>query len=141
MPNKDVDRKEIDSLLDLVNIFKEYKTFQISLKWKKVQGKSYLPTYSRYRVRQVKEYGKTAYRYDGSSGGGTDPDIEFRNEVSLIKMIHEITEHIPRYVLSIRILSEDKLYTSTENLIEEIKKLRKEAVTSYLTSQLYSGVQ
>lgn len=141
MPNKDVEKKEIDSLLDLVNIFKEYKTFQISLKWKRVWEKSYLPTYSRYRVRQVKGYGKIAYRYDAKSGGGTDPDIEFHDETSLIGMIHEITEHIPRYVLSIRIISEDKLYDSSENLIEEIKKLRKEAVMSYLTSKLYKGAQ
>ena len=138
---QDVERKEIDSLLDLVNIFKEYKTFQIILKWKRIQEKSYLPTYSRYRVRQVKGYGKTAYRYDATSGGGTDPDIKFQDEVNLIGLIHEITEHIPRYVLSIRIISEDMLYDSTKNLIEEIKKLRKEAIISYLTSQLYQGVK
>ena len=140
MQNKDIERKEIDSLLDLVNIFKEYKTFQIILKWKRIREKSYLPTYSRYRVRQVKGYGKTTYRYDAKSGGGTDPDVGFQGDVNLIKMIHEITEHIPRYVLSIRIISEDKLYDSSENLIEEIKKLREEAVMSYLTSKLYKGV-
>lgn len=138
---QDVERKEIDSLLDLVNIFKEYKTFQIILKWKRIREKSYLPTYSRYRVRQVKGYGKTAYRYDATSGGGTDPDIKFQDEVNLIGLIHEITEHIPKYVLSIQILAENNLYNSSENLIEEIKKLRKEAVMSYLTSQLYSKVQ
>ena len=138
---QDVERKEIDSLLDLVNIFKEYKTFQIILKWKRIREKSYLPTYSRYQVRQVKRYGKTAYRYDATSGGGTDPDIKFQDEASLIEMIHEITEHIPKYVLSIRILAENNLYNSSENLIKEITKLREEAVMSYLTSQLYSKVQ
>ena len=137
---QDVERKEIDSLLDLVNIFKEYKTFQIILKWKRIREKSYLPTYSRYRVRQVKGYGKTAYRYDATSGGGTDPDIKFQDEVNLIGLIHEITEHIPKYVLSIRILAENNLYNSSENLIEEIKKLRNEAVMSYLISKLYKGV-
>ena len=140
MPNKDVVIKSIDSLLDLVNIFKEYKTLQIILKWKRIQEKLYLPTYSRYHVRQVKGYGKITYRYDGSSGGGTDPDIKFQDEVNLIGLIHEITKHIPRYVLAIRISAENNLYNSSENLIEEIKKLRKDAVMSYLTSKLYKGV-
>lgn len=89
---QDVERKEIDSLLDLVNIFKEYKTFQISFQ----NGKGFK-----------------------------------KNHIFL---------HIPRYVLSIRISAENNLYNSSENLIEEIKKLRKEAVMSYLTSQLYREV-
>ena len=70
-----IDVKEIDSLLDLTKIFKEYKTFQITLNWKTVQGKSYLPTHDIYRVRQVKGYGKITYRYDGVSRGGTYPEI------------------------------------------------------------------